>query len=336
MTNDHDALFRHVFAQPEHAASLLRSVLPAAVAAAVDWRSLQLTAGTSVDEGLRNRHADLLFTARLAGAPALLYVLVEHKSADEPLAAFQLLRYVVRAFDRWLAEHLGATGLPPIVPILVHHGPKPWASARSVADLVALAGVPGAAAAALRPLQPDLRFLLDDLAATPEAELAGREASVLHRLSLLLLQFLPTAAPADPEAVVERWRALFQAVWAHPDGRAAIYALFSYLALRLDVEPERFVAAAARIHEGARQVGKSLADRLHEQGFQAGIAQGEAQGEARGEARGKADALLTILRARFGEVPAALAVQIRASSPDALDDLLARAATAPTLAAVFA
>jgi hypothetical protein len=159
---------------------------------------------------------------------------------------------------------------------------------------------------------------------------------VLHRLSLLLLQFLPTAAPADPEAVVERWRALFQAVWAHPDGRAAIYALFSYLALRLDVEPERFVAAAARIHEGARQVGKSLADRLHEQGFQAGIAQGEAQGEARGEARGKADALLTILRARFGEVPAALAVQIRASSPDALDDLLARAATAPTLAAVFA
>jgi hypothetical protein len=129
---------------------------------------------------------------------------------------------------------------------------------------------------------------------------------------------------------------LFQAVWAHPDGRAAIYALFSYLALRLDVEPERFVAAAARIHEGARQVGKSLADRLHEQGFQAGIAQGEARGEARGAARGKADALLTILRARFGEVPAALAVQIRASSPDALDDLLARAATAPTLAAVFA
>lgn len=83
-------------------------------------------------------------------------------------------------------------------------------------------------------------------------------------------------------------------------------------------------------------MGKSLADRLHEQGFQAGIAQGEAQGEARGEARGKADALLTILRTRFGEIPAALAEQARSLSPDALDALLARAATAPTLVAVFA
>lgn len=336
MTTDHDALFRHVFAQPEHAASLLRSALPAAVVAAIDWSSLRLAAGTSVDEGLRDRHADLLFTAQLAGAPALLYVLVEHKSADEPLAAFQLLRYVVRAFDRWLAERPGAAALPPIVPIVVHHGPKPWSSARRVADLVGLADVPEAVAAALRPLQPDLRFVLDDLAATPETELAAREATVLHRLTLLLLQFTPAIEPPDPEAVVDRWADLFRAVWAHPDGRGALYALFSYLARRLDAEAERFLAAGARIHEGARQVGKSLADRLHEQGFQAGIAQGEAQGEARGEARGKADALLTILRTRFGEIPAALAEQARSLSPDALDALLARAATAPTLVAVFA
>ena len=79
-------------------------------------------------------------------------------------------------------------------------------------------------------------------------------------------------------------------------------------------------------------MGKSLADRLHEQGFQAGIA----RGEARGEARGKAEALLTFLRARFGEVPAALAAQARSLSSDALDALLARAATAPSLVAVFA
>lgn len=224
MANDHDALFRHVFAQPEHAASLLRAALPAAVVAAIDWPSLRLAAGTSVD----------------------------------------------------------------------------------------------------------------DLAATPEAELAGREASVLHRLALLLLQFVPAIEPPDPEAVVDRWRDLFRAVWNHPNGRAAVYSLFSYLASRLDVAAERFVAAGARIHEGARQVGKSLADRLHEQGFQAGIARGEAQGEARGEARGKAEALLTILRARFGEVPAALAARARSLSSDGLDALLARAATAPSLVAVFA
>lgn len=328
MTTDHDALFRHVFAQSEHAVSLLRGALPADVAAAIDWPSLRLVAGTSVDEGLRDRHADLLFAAQIGDAPALLYVLVEHKSADEPLTAFQLLRYVVRAFDRWLAAHPGATALPPIAPLVVHHGPRPWAGARSVGELVAFDGMPAAAAAALRPLQPDLRFLLDDLATTPEAALREREATVLHRLALLLLQFLPSTEPPDPVAVVDRWRGLFQAVWAHPDGRAAVYALFSYLARRLDVDAERFAAAGAHIHEGARQMGRSLADRLHEQGM--------ALGEARGEARGKAEALLTLLRARFGAVPEPLAAQVVSQPPAALDALIVRAATAPSLAAVFA
>jgi TRAP-type mannitol/chloroaromatic compound transport system permease large subunit len=48
------------------------------------------------------------------------------------------------------------------------------------------------------------------------------------------------------------------------------------------------------------------------------------------------DKMFYSVQLAFRDVPAALAVQIRASSPDALDDLLARAATAPTLAAVFA
>lgn len=335
MASDHDQLFRHVFAQPDHAASLLRGALPAALAAAIAWPTLQLAAGTSIDEGLQDRHSDLLFTAELAGAPALLYVLVEHKSADEPLAAFQLLRYVVRTYDRWLAEHPGSQALPPIVPLVVHHGEQPWTSARSVRALVDLGGLDAAARAALQPLQPDLGFLLDDLAATAESELVDREATVLHRLAALLLQFLPAVAPADPDAVVARWRDLFAAVWHHPDGRAGLYALFSYLARRLDVDAERFAAAGARIAEGARIMGKSLADRLHEQGFQAGLAEGELRGEARGEAIGEAQALLVVLRARFGPLPPAIAERVVGLPVADVERLLARAATAGALADVF-
>ncbi|MCC7066138.1 MAG: Rpn family recombination-promoting nuclease/putative transposase, partial [Planctomycetes bacterium] len=119
MTYDHDALFKHTYQQPENAASLLRSILPAVLAAAIDWDSLQLLPGTSVDESLQARHADLLFTANLRGQRVLLYVVLEHKSHDDRFSVLQLLRYEIRVYDRYLQENPDATSLPPIVPIVV-------------------------------------------------------------------------------------------------------------------------------------------------------------------------------------------------------------------------
>jgi predicted transposase YdaD len=52
--------------------------LPAAVAARIDWLSLKAEPASFVDERLRDRHADLLYSARLAGRPALPYLLLEH------------------------------------------------------------------------------------------------------------------------------------------------------------------------------------------------------------------------------------------------------------------
>ncbi len=65
--NPHDALFKAVFGDPEHAASALRAALPAALAGAIDWMTLARVAGSFVDGELREQHTDLLFTARWAG-----------------------------------------------------------------------------------------------------------------------------------------------------------------------------------------------------------------------------------------------------------------------------
>ncbi|MEO6594660.1 MAG: Rpn family recombination-promoting nuclease/putative transposase, partial [Planctomycetota bacterium] len=126
MHNDHDTLFRHVFAQPEHAASLLRTILPPALANAIDWSSLRLVAGSSVDEELKSRQSDLLFEALIGGQPVLLYVVLEHKTWADRWTALQMLRYIVRIFDRWRLDHPDAKTLPPAVPIVVHHGDRAW------------------------------------------------------------------------------------------------------------------------------------------------------------------------------------------------------------------
>jgi predicted transposase YdaD len=84
--NPHDALFKHVFSHPKRAAEELRHVLPDRVARHIDWQTLEPLPGSFVDDELRERHADLLYRVRLGGRPAFIYILLEHKSHDDPLA----------------------------------------------------------------------------------------------------------------------------------------------------------------------------------------------------------------------------------------------------------
>lgn len=319
MAADHDQLFRHTYGQAEHAASLLREALPAPVAAAIDWTSLRLVPGTSIDERLEARHVDLLFAAQLAGRPVLVYLLLEHKSAPDRRTALQLLRYVLRTWDRHLEQDPAARWLPPIVPVVVHHGDRPWRAPRSLGELIRIAGVPPATAAALRLLQPELRLAIDDLASQPEEELLARRGTLLHRLTLLLLQEVRPASARDPVELVDRWRDLWRALWRDRDGRTGLLALFSYLAAQLDTAPERLTAAAVRIHEDARTMGKSIADRLREEGIQQGLRIGKAEGKAEGEREGRVALLMRQLRRRFGAAADACEARVRGATSAQLE-----------------
>jgi predicted transposase YdaD len=47
--NPHDALFKLVLSQPEHARGMLRAVVPAVLGEALDWQRLTLCPGSFVD-----------------------------------------------------------------------------------------------------------------------------------------------------------------------------------------------------------------------------------------------------------------------------------------------
>jgi predicted transposase/invertase (TIGR01784 family) len=105
MQTPHDRFFRRVFSDPEHAAGELRTVLPAALVARLDWPSLRLLPATFVDPALAELRADLLFSASVGGREVLVYVLLEHQSSVEPFMPLRLLGYQVRIWGdepaRW-------------------------------------------------------------------------------------------------------------------------------------------------------------------------------------------------------------------------------------------
>ena len=79
ISNPHDALFKAVLGQPEHARGTLRAIVPGALAEALDWSTLTLRPGSFVDAALSHLHTDLLYSATWRdGSEALMYLLFEH------------------------------------------------------------------------------------------------------------------------------------------------------------------------------------------------------------------------------------------------------------------
>ncbi|HEX5050975.1 MAG TPA: Rpn family recombination-promoting nuclease/putative transposase, partial [Planctomycetota bacterium] len=191
----HDGLFQFVFGEPEQMAELLRACLPAAVADQIDWSTLARVPGSFVDEALKERRTDLLFSARMGDVTVLLYVVSEHKSEDARFASWQVACYVVRILEQWRLDNPKATQLPAVLPFVLYHGERPWRSPRSPHELVDLSGCRPELAQFLGPLQMHLPFLLLDLASIDELQIEAMRVSAVTGLTLRFLQFLRRCRP---------------------------------------------------------------------------------------------------------------------------------------------
>lgn len=181
---DHDNIFKRAFSVPEHAGGELRSVLPPALSARVDLSSLQLEPASFVDAEMAQRHADLLFSAPIAGRPGFVYFLVEHQAGPDDLMPWRVLTYQHRIWDAWLREDATRRTLPPIVTVVVHHGAQGWSAPRRFHELVeGLDDLPE-----LRPFVPDFELVVDDLVRADDSELHRRQLAAFPKVTLWLLR----------------------------------------------------------------------------------------------------------------------------------------------------
>lgn len=315
MNREPDELLNFTFRQPEHATSWLRSVLPAALAEAIDWRSLRLRSS--------DRSGQWLFSVQLRRRELWILVLAvgEAEAGD---AALRFLELAAHEWRRWRRD--GGGPLPAIVPLLLHHGARARRSGCDLLGQIDLHDLPAGAARVLAPLQPNLHFLQDDLAAESEGALLRRDGTALMRLSLLCRQCLP----ADDDGVLAalvRWRQLLRLVQVAPGGRAAALRLLSLLLSKTRERPAALGEALLRIDPNAEQTIMNLAEKMR--------LQGAAAGEARGELRGRAALLLRQLEHRFGPLPPASVARVRKASVAELDAFGERVLSATSLQEVL-
>ncbi|MCU0862977.1 MAG: Rpn family recombination-promoting nuclease/putative transposase [Planctomycetes bacterium] len=321
-TNPHDRLFHFTFQHPQHAGPWLRSILPPAIAGAIDWGTLSPASNRTTGTGLRVHVPDLVFGVGLRPVPRRLLLVVEQKSWPDTSLHAQVLRYVVHL--RRTAERRGEP-LPLVIPVVLQHGGE-VPSQNSIAE-----DLPADVRGELARLQPQLELLVDNLNGRSEQALRQTALTPLVQLTMLLLTHIPGRPPAEVLAAIERWGDLLRAIEASTDpplGDDAVDAVGWYLLDATEVTQEDLqMAFSEQLNRPSTSI-MSTGQRLR--------LEGEARGITKGISRGQAQTLQRLLVKRFGPLTEEILSKLQNASTADLDRWTDRLLDATSLDAMFA
>jgi hypothetical protein len=302
-----------------------------------------------VDEKLKRSASDVLFSARLAGREALVYLLFEHKSSVDPLVSYQLLRYMVRIWERYRRDHPGDTTLPPIVPLVVHHSDSGWTRATSFHAVFGpvLDDVPE-----LRRFLPNFEFLLDDVSRSSDADLRGRRLGAFGALVLWALR--DARAPGRLIGSMAGWQDELRELARSAGGEGALKLLFGYIVVvSEESSADRFAEAvrtaapeaegivmtiAEQWQEQGRQQVLAMAEKLREEGRQQVLTMAEQlvqRGITQGSLLGRRQLVVKLLGRRFGTLDGATLERVESGTEEELDLWAERVLTVGSLGEVF-
>ncbi|MEV0249342.1 Rpn family recombination-promoting nuclease/putative transposase [Nocardia sp. NPDC050712] len=202
-TNPHDEYFRQVLGEPANAASQLRTLLPEAVVAQLDWDRLELTTSSFISAELCSSYSDLLFRTSVDGHDAFIYILVGHQSCSDRMMPLRMLGYVARIWTDHVGENPGTRRLPVVIPVLVHsnHNSVAWSAPTELADLY---DADPSTLQTLGPYLPRFHFFLDDIAGSDAEALRTRQLTPPVRLMLHLHKIGPKFTAIDFAAMADR------------------------------------------------------------------------------------------------------------------------------------
>ncbi len=293
----YDLAYKRLFSHPQLVRELLVGFVQQTWVQRLDFDSLDRANPQFVSDDLRERTHDLVWRVRLRGAPpSWLFLALEFQSSVDVHMPLRVLTYLGLQYQHLARTPAVCPGqrLPPVLPIVLYGGQRPWRVPQSLAGLLAPVD------AALAPYRPQARYLLIEPGRYGEHELAGlqnvaadlfrvehsRDAGQLERALNGLLWRLTRVEYAELRPAFEQW---FRAViLPRLPGSERLAAARDLMEMRTMLVENLYEWVAQKSLE-ARQQGRQ---------------EGRQEGEEIGRQEGKAQMLLSLLQARFGELPA--------------------------------
>ncbi len=282
MTSPHDTLFHRVMQHPALVAGWLRTLLPARIAAAVDWATFAPAGERIPGLRLHSQRADLVFAVDLHGEAVRVLAVVEHKSEPDPALPGQMLRYCVHVLH--VCRRRGAPEAAVVLPVVLHHGGNAWAVPKLPVHEPTLAR-------SLLPWQPRQRLLVDDLEPRREQDLLTAPLPPAVRLLFLCLRHARGGSEHEVLAALDRWSHVLRAVEAD-DGPPHPYDLLDafgwYLLDTTEVGEDALQRAFHRHLQQPENSPMTTGQRIRAESIAIGLTKGQAK------------TLLKLLQRRFG------------------------------------
>ena len=198
----HDPGYKRLFSQPRMVQDLLRGFAARDWSDALDFSTLTPVPASFVSDRLRERHGDLVWRVGFRGEWLYLLVLLEFQSTVEPAMAMRVLTYTGLLYEKLIDDGvLRRHGkLPPVLPIVIYNGSRPWTASEEVAELIAFGGE------ALARYQPSLRYYLLDQGRLAADDMPGR--NLVSALIALETNRVGERVPELLAALFERLREL--------------------------------------------------------------------------------------------------------------------------------
>ncbi|NLS92146.1 MAG: Rpn family recombination-promoting nuclease/putative transposase [Planctomycetaceae bacterium] len=290
---NHDEFVARCFQDLELARAFFHHYLPAEILEQIDLERVSLEEGSFVDEDLRRSYSDLNYAVPLRKglqgdekSRAYIYILVEHKSASDEFTVFQLLRYMVRIWQRELeaAKYRSGFRLPPIVPLVLHHGRTRFRAPVDFRDLVV--SMPGVDA-----FVPQFRCLLVDLMSIGPDELPESEVRLCAVLGVMRSVFGEEIDAALRDAAIR-----LATILDRPETKDTLAAIMTYV---LQSAGRMTDARLAEAIQPLGRVGVDAMSTLIERWKE----EGRLEGREEGRVLSRQETILEILTTRFERVP---------------------------------
>ena len=192
----HDETYKRIFAFPRMVEDLLRGFVGGEWLEEVDLRTLEKLSSEFVADELLKRRGDTAWRVQFRGGWLYLLVLLEFQSRVDSGMALRILTYTGLIYQELIRNRGRVAGglLPPVLPIVLYNGERPWTAPIDVRDLIAPVGP------ALEPYQPTQRYRVVD-----ERHIAGDDLP-WRNLMATVIRLEASRSPKDLEQVVDALR----------------------------------------------------------------------------------------------------------------------------------
>ena len=302
----HDPAYKQLFSRPRMVRDLLHGFAARGWSDALDFDTLAPLPASFVSRDLQQRHGDLAWRVQFRGDRWLyLVLLLEFQATVDPTMAVRMLTYTALLYQRLAADGVlrAHRALPPVLPVVIYNGRRPWTAPVDMTDLVA------AKSELLASYQPSQRYYLLDAARVSHADLpSGNLVSALISLE----KTRDTAHLVEPlKVLIDLLRA------ADDDDLTQVFVTWLHQGLRVaDRLPAGEQDPLGQLQETHTMLEENMREWTREwleQGRAQGIEQGRAQGIEQGIEQGRDEERALLCRQAARKFDAAAAEELAAA-----------------------